>query len=102
MLGTPPQVCKLEKECNVEPYKITRTGQPYRVLRRDRQLSLLTESPHFCPRCITGFNCEDEPCMKAYEPLLQILSGGRSTGKTDQQRSASVRRWSDDATRQTR
>jgi hypothetical protein len=28
---------------------------------------LMTEDPHFCPKCRTGFSCEDEPCMKAYE-----------------------------------
>jgi hypothetical protein len=28
---------------------------------------LLTEAPHFCPKCMTGFSCEDEPCTAAYE-----------------------------------
>jgi hypothetical protein len=51
----------------MEPFKITRPGQPYRVLPDDRQLSLLTEAPHFCPKCMTGYGCEDEPCMAAYE-----------------------------------
>jgi hypothetical protein len=37
-LGTPPQVLKLEKERNVEPFKISRPGQPHRVLPDNRQL----------------------------------------------------------------
>jgi hypothetical protein len=33
----------------------------------NRQPSLLTEAPHLCPMCMTGFKCEHEPCMAAYE-----------------------------------
>lgn len=33
----------------------------------DRQLSLLTGAPRFCPKCMTGFRCEDEPCTASYE-----------------------------------
>ncbi len=50
----------------MEPFKITRPGQPYRVLPDDSH-QLMTEAPHFCPRCITGFNCEHEPGMAAFE-----------------------------------
>jgi hypothetical protein len=32
----------------------------------DRQPSLLANAPHFCPKCMTGYGCEDEPCTAAY------------------------------------
>lgn len=63
----------------MEQFEITRPGAPYQdpntgpqpakelVLPDDHQLSLLTDAPHFCPQCRTGFGCEDKPCTLAYE-----------------------------------
>jgi hypothetical protein len=56
----------LEKERTMEANKITRTVQPYRVLPDDCH-PLLMDAPHFCPKCMTGYGCEDEPCTAAYE-----------------------------------
>ena len=33
----------------------------------DRQQTLLTEAPHFCPHCMTGFSCDNEPRTAAFE-----------------------------------
>lgn len=33
----------------------------------------LTKGPHFCPRCITGFSCEDEACT-AWLPMSRLAS----------------------------
>jgi hypothetical protein len=66
----------LEEEEIMEPFKITRPGQPDRVLPDDCQ-TLLTEAPHFCPHCMTGFSCEDEPCTAAYESTCtSCIAGG--------------------------
>jgi hypothetical protein len=36
-------------------------------LEGDCQLLPLTEDPHFCPQCKTGFSCEAEPSRAPYE-----------------------------------
>jgi hypothetical protein len=41
----------------------------------DRQLPLLTEAPHICPKCMTGHGREDEPCTAAYESLCKSCIG---------------------------
>jgi len=30
---------------------------------------LATEASHYCPKCMTGFSCEQEPCAFAYESI---------------------------------
>jgi hypothetical protein len=49
-----PQVCDLAGD-----------GQP-----------LLTETPHFCPLCLTGYGCEDKPCTAAYESTCKSCIAG--------------------------
>jgi hypothetical protein len=48
-----------------------------RVLPDNCQVLPVTEAPHFCPKCLTDYGCEDEPCTAFYELTCKsCIAGG--------------------------